>query len=134
MWMTLQPLGVKMEPRVKRLFEKASEHNLDAIVFANATDPMLDKTFFWATRLGSSGVFEGSYCLCFPGGDVEVVTSILEEESAKHGNFPAHIFKTQDERKELIGGKLKDAKRIGVNAKELTYSQLLFMKELLQSR
>lgn len=119
-----------MEPRVKRLFEKASEHNLDAIVLANATDPMLDKTFFWATRLGTSGVFEGSYCICRPSGDIEVVTSILEEESAKHGNFPVHAFKTLAERKEVIEKLLDGATRIGVNAKELTYSIVLGLREL----
>ncbi len=119
-----------MESRVKRLFEMTEHEKPDIMVFANATDPMLDKTFFYATGLGNSGVFEGSYVFCHPDGRVEMVTSILEEESARKGDFPVHIFKTQDERKEYINGCLEGVKTIGINAKELVHSQYMLLKEL----
>ncbi len=119
-----------MNTRVNRLFEKAEAHDLDSIVLANATEPMLDMTFFYVTRLGAGGLFEGSFAICNPPDKVEVITSILEEESAKHGDFPVHAFKVREERKEMLADSLKDAKRIGVNARELTYAHLLYLKEI----
>ncbi len=119
-----------MESRIKRIYEKCEHDKPDIVVLANATDPMLDKTFFYATGLGNSGVFEGSYVFCFPDGKVEMVTSILEEESAKKGDFPVHTFMTQDERKEKIEGYLKGVDSIGINAKELVHAQYMLLKEL----
>ncbi|MCK4756928.1 MAG: aminopeptidase P family N-terminal domain-containing protein, partial [Thermoplasmata archaeon] len=119
-----------MESRVKRLFDKIDDKKPDVIALANATDPMLDKTFFYATALGTSGVFEGSYLFCFPDGKLEMVTSILEEESARKGDFPVHTFKTQEERKEHIGKYLASADSVGINARELVHSQYMLLKEL----
>lgn len=123
--------GAKMEARVKKLYENIEGEKPEVIVLANATCPILDMTFFYATKLVTSGMFEGSFALLYPDGKMEVITSILEEESAKKGDFPVQAFRTQDERKALLIEKLKGFKSIGINAKELSHGQYLFLKELI---
>lgn len=119
-----------MEPRVKRIYqniEKQNEKAPDVIVIANATEPMLDMTFFYVTRL-QVGRYEGSIAFLFPDGKLSVVTSLLEAESASKGDFELHVFKTQDEFVQIVEGQLKGAGRIGINADELTYKSYNFIK------
>ena len=120
-----------MEPRVKRLFaniEKEMDEVPDIVVIANATDPMLDYTFFYVTRL-EVGRFEGSVAVLFPDGELHVVTSLLEAESASRGDFNLHVFKTLDELNEIMADLLKGAKNIGINGDELTFKMYNFIKK-----
>ena len=120
-----------MEPRVKRLFaniEKEMDEVPDIVVIANATDPMLDYTFFYATRL-EVGRFEGSVAVLFPDGELHVVTSLLEAESASKGDFNLHVFKTLDELNDIMADLLKGAKNIGINGDELTFKMYNFIKK-----
>ena len=120
-----------MEPRVKRLFEnieKEMDEVPDAVVIANATDPHLDYTFFYVTKL-EVGRFEGSVAVLYPDGELHVVTSLLEAESAKKGDFNLHVFKTLDELNEIMGDLLKNAKKIGINSEELTVKMQNFIKK-----
>jgi Xaa-Pro dipeptidase len=121
-----------MESRVKRLYKRI-ENELDdlpdAVVLANGTDPMLDKTFFYMTGL-DSGIFEGSVAVLFPDGRLDVVTSLLEAESASKGNFNLHVFKTGEEQKELVGDILKGTNVIGINGNELTLNRHNLIRDL----
>jgi len=119
-----------MEPRVKRLFENIEKENeqVDIVVIANSTDPLLDMTFFYVTRL-EVGRFEGSVAVLHPDGEVHVITSLLEAESASRGDFNLHVFKTLDELNEITGELLKGKKKIGINGDELTYRMHNFIKK-----
>ncbi len=120
-----------MEPRVKRLFEnieKEMDEVPDIVVIANATDPMLDYTFFYVTRL-EVGRFEGSVAVLFPDGELHVITSLLEAESASKGDFNLHVFKTLDELNDIMDDLLKNAKKIGINGDELTFKMYNFIKK-----
>ncbi|MDO9537010.1 MAG: Xaa-Pro peptidase family protein [Thermoplasmata archaeon] len=120
-----------MEPRVKRIYqnlEKLNEKAPDVIAIANATEPMLDMTFFYITRL-EVGRYEGSIAFLFPDGKLSVVTSLLEAESASKGDFDLHVFKTGNEFIEIVEKILKGVKTIGINADELTYKSYNFIKE-----
>ncbi len=120
-----------MESRVKRIYEnieKQNETSPDVIVIANATEPMLDMTFFYVTRL-EVGRYEGSLAFLYPDGRLSVVTSLLEAESASKGSFELHVFKTMAEFLEIVENELKGAKRIGINPDELTLKSHNFIKE-----
>jgi Xaa-Pro dipeptidase len=123
------PGGI-METRIKRIYgniEKLNEKAPDIIVIANATEPMLDMTFFYVTRL-QVGRYEGSIAFLYPDGKLSVVTSLLEAESASKGDFELHVFKTGDEFIEIVDKILKGVKRIGINSDELTYKSYNFIK------
>jgi Xaa-Pro dipeptidase len=109
-----------MEDRVRRIFGELEEE-VDVIVISNATEPYLDKTFFYITGL-TSGVFEGSSLLLYPDGRVEMITSRLEEESAKKAGIPLKVAASRDEAREAIGEAVGGFRRIGVNASELVHA------------
>jgi len=119
-----------VEPRVKRIYqniEKQGGSAPDVIVIANATEPMLDMTFFYVTRL-QVGRYEGSIAFLYPDGKLTVVTSLLEAESASKGDFELNVFKTLDEFVQIVDKALMGAKRIGINAEELTFKSYNFIK------
>lgn len=120
-----------MEPRVKSLFmnlERDCKKVPDAVVLVNGTDPMLDMTFFYMTRL-ETGLFEGSVAVLRENGQLDVVASLLEEQSARKGKFGLHIFKTDEERREIVKKLLADIKNVGINGAELTYRGLEMIKK-----
>jgi len=117
-------LGAQMEPRVKKLFnviEEEIDEVPDAVVLVNGTDPMVDMTFYYMTRMGV-GMFEGGVAVLYPDGNIDVLTSLLEAETASKGSFGLHVFKTTEERKEMLTSLLKDKASIGINANELAHS------------
>jgi Xaa-Pro dipeptidase len=105
-----------------------NEHeDLDAIVFLNGTEPCVDMGFFYVTEL-KEGLFEGSMAIVNPDGSLEVITSLLEAESAKKGNFEITIFKSRAEKKEILTEKLSKFKKIGINSEGLVHKNYLDLK------
>jgi hypothetical protein len=70
-----------MKDRVKKLFSLLDPRP-DAVVLANSIDPHLDQSFFYLFDV-PSGLFEGSIAIAHPDGRLDVVSSILEAESAR---------------------------------------------------
>lgn len=115
--------------RLKKIFEYAPE--VDAIALLNSRSPHVDMSFFYATGL-SSGLFEGCAALLYPD-HLEVISSSLEEESARKGNFEVSVFKDREEGENLLKEKLTGLTTIGINADELTYASLLKLKKASQA-
>ncbi|MBU6998852.1 MAG: aminopeptidase P family protein [Theionarchaea archaeon] len=111
--------------RLKKIFENAPE--VDAIVLTNAASPHVDMSFFYVTGL-ISGIFEGCSAIVYPD-HIELLTSALEEESARKGGFDVSVFRTKEEGETHLRSKLKGLKKIGINADELTYGSLLKLKK-----
>jgi Xaa-Pro dipeptidase len=114
--------------RVEKILKNCDE--LDAVVFLNGPEPFLDMSFFYVTGL-TEGLFEGSMSILYPDNTMEVVTSLLEAESAKKGDFEISIFKSKAERKDLFKEKLSKFKKIGFNSEGLTHKNYLDLKEIL---
>lgn len=104
--------------RAKRIFSALKEKP-EAIVFLNSVEPHMDLSFFYATGL-STGLFEDCAFVLSPNEFGELVTSALEEETAKWSGLPIHTFTTIDQRDEHLRRLLKGKKKIGVNKFELT--------------
>ncbi|MEM2869480.1 MAG: Xaa-Pro peptidase family protein [Thermoplasmata archaeon] len=108
-----------MRERVKRLYERCGK--LDCAVFLNGVEPHLDNAFFYFSGL-TDGLFEGCAAVIHPDGGVDLVSSTLEETTARKTDATLHIFKKQEEAEELLRSLLAGKKRIGVNAEELTHA------------
>ena len=113
--------------RARKVFAAFERYGLDApdaIVLRNGTEPHIDLSFFYATGI-PSGIFEGGMCVLHDDGSVDVISSVLEEESARKAGtgFRLHVPKKRgDEEKllrKLLNGRAK--RNIGINAPELTY-------------
>jgi len=108
-----------MPTRQKKIFSALKE-DVDAIVLVNGTEPNLDQSFFYATGI-MNGLFEG--CVAIVRRDkVEVLTSSLEELSARKAGVRAVVFESMREEAELLKKKLKGLGRIGINSDELTHA------------
>jgi Xaa-Pro dipeptidase len=83
--------------------------------------------FFYVTGL-ENGLFEGGAAVIHPEGDLDLVSSKLEEQSARKCKAQLHIFRKQAEAEELLASILAEKKRIGINSEELTHAGLLKLK------
>lgn len=113
------------EKRIKKIFDGVKD-DLDLIVIKNST--CIDHTFFYVTGL-ASGLFEGSYALLHPNGSLEIITSVLEEQSARKGGFRVTIYKNRDELAKLIRNRLSKVKRVGLNFQSLVHSDYIQIKK-----
>lgn len=118
-----------MESRVSRLYDEIDDP-VDAVVLANAVKPHLDATFFWVTDLVHGGVYERSAAICWPDGGVEVVTTPLEEESARHGDVDrVHVCDGPDEREEVLADRLDGLDRLGINGPEIVHASVGLLRD-----
>jgi len=108
-----------MATKEKRIFS-ALKADVDAVVLMNGTEPNLDNSFFYATGI-TNGLFEGGLAIVKPRG-VEVLSSKLEELSAKQAGVRPLTYSTQKEFIELARKRLKGMKRIGINSEGLTHA------------
>ncbi|MBI0582979.1 MAG: aminopeptidase P family protein [Methanomassiliicoccus sp.] len=108
-----------MKDRALRIFSKLAEP-VDAILFVNEEDPMSDASFFYATG-ATSGLFEHCPVVLYPDGRVRIITSRLEETSAR--TTPAEVlpYSSPEERDDLLRESLKGVRRLGINGHGISY-------------
>ena len=111
-----------MKDRIRRIFSLCRD--LDCAVFLNGVEPHLDMAFFYATGL-TNGLFEGGGAVIHPGGELQLVSSRLEEQSARKCRAQLHLYRDQAEAEKLLTTILAKEKRIGINSEELTHAGLL---------
>jgi len=115
-----------MPTKQRRIFS-ALKDGVDAVVLMNGTVPNVDQSFFYATGI-MNGLFEGCAAIIWPN-KIEVLTSALEELSAKEGGVSAVVFKTAKEETDLLRRKLKGLKRVGINSDELTHANYRLIRK-----
>lgn len=118
-----------MNSKVKRIFSNVSEE-IDAILILNDVEPNIDSTFFYVTGL-DSGIFEGSCLILWPDGSTELISSKLEEGSARSAFQNFKIFEKTAERNKMIEESLRGINRIGLNFSSLTVKNYKEINKLL---
>ncbi len=121
-----------MKARVKKVFGFL-ETPVDALVLANSVDPHLDRSFFYLFD-APSGLFEGSIAIAHPDGELDVLASPLETESAHvAAKSDPHVRvhtagrdETEATVKKLLGG----ASTIALNYAELTHAGFLQLDKM----
>lgn len=115
-----------MATKEKKLFAELRDR-VDAVAFTNGTEPNIDLSFFWVTGI-PNGIFEGGVAIATPR-NVEVVSSELEESSAREGGVKTAVYRTPKEREELVKKRFNRFDKIGVNSEELTYANFKFFRK-----
>jgi len=108
-----------MKERIRRIFKQTEE--LDCAIFMNGVEPHLDMSFFYVTGL-ADGLFETGGVVIYPDGGMDIVSSLLEEPSAKKCKAPLHVYRKLEEGEEIFTSLLKGKKKIGINSEELTHA------------
>lgn len=104
--------------------------DMDAVVIVNDGIPFMDSTFWYLTEL-ASGSFESSIAIVTRNG-LDVITSRLEEESARSGKGEVHIYGTRDERNAMVRKALGDSKKVGFNVHSATYASVEYIKKIAE--
>lgn len=120
-----------MKDRVKWIFSNCQE-GLDAIVIVNGEEPMLDVAFPYVTGT-RFGLFEGCLGIITPEGRSTIITSQLEETSARAGKAEVLTYRTQKDRDLVGSGCLGNYRKIGINGWGITYNNYLDIKRMAPS-
>ncbi|HYK93330.1 MAG TPA: aminopeptidase P family protein [Thermoplasmata archaeon] len=123
-----------MKNRVLKIFETLPA-DTGALVLANSMDPHLDQSFFYLFDV-PSGLFEGSVAVAYPDGQLHVLSSPLEEESAvqaaKHDpNVEVHVPQRSEESDALIQQLVPRNGPVALNYRELTHWMFLRFDKLV---
>jgi len=122
-----------MKARVQKVFARL-DPKPDALLLANAVDPHLDQSFFYLFDV-PAGLFEGSVAIAHPDGELDVISSPLEAETAfEAAKLDPHVHVdvvNRDESDPSIRKKLEGAKTVGLNDKELTHEWYVRLAKLL---
>ena len=108
-----------MRQRVLRIFEQVPE-GVDTIMLINGEEPNLDLALFYVTG-AESGLFEGCAALLYRDGSMELLTSALEETSARAAKAKFRVFRKRSERDEMLRKALAGEKRLGVSGTGLSF-------------
>ena len=109
-----------MKNRVKQIFRNL-DRNVDIVVLANSTDPHIDATFYYATGI-TTGLFEGCAAFLHPDGHIDLLSSQLEEETARKAGLPVTAFMTRRQLMKGLRKHLEGHRRIGLNFEEITHN------------
>ena len=115
-----------MATKERKLFAEL-KGEVDAVAFTNGSEPNLDLSFFWITGI-PNGIFEGGVAVATSRG-VEVISSELEELSAKMSGVKTSVYKSMKHREEIVKKRFAAFDRIGVNSEELTYANFKFFRK-----
>jgi Xaa-Pro dipeptidase len=108
--------------RVKKVFENTKQKP-DVILIINSEEPFIDDNFFYATGL-SQGIFESSYAILFPDGNVDLIIPELESEIAKKSNAEINVYKNQGDIYDILNKLIGSIKKLGLNFKNLSFKEL----------
>jgi len=121
-----------MRARVQAIF-RAMKKPVSVVALSNSTEPHIDLSFFYATGL-TDGLFEGCSAFLRRDGRSLVLSSALEEESARKGRDPVRVFRRRDQRQDLMRKALAGARTVGVNASEITHRAFSELRRLAPRR
>ena len=105
--------GVNLDNKVKNIFSN-SEVQVDCILIKNSDEPFIDNNFFYVTRL-DKGLFEGSIAILYPDGNLELIVSELEAETAKQVKADIKSYKSKKEYNDILDRTISSFKNIGLN-------------------
>lgn len=122
-----------MKARVRKIFDGLST-KAEAVVLANALEPHLDQSFFYLFDV-ASGLFEGSVAVGYRDGTLHVLSSPLEEESARQAakhdpHVEIHVPQRREEWDSTIKQLLPKSGAVALNFRELTHEWFLRLEKL----
>jgi Xaa-Pro dipeptidase len=122
-----------MRRRIEKVFNNVRERP-DAIILKNSTYPHIDANFFYVTGY-ASGIFEESIAVLRPDLSLDIITTPLEEETARRGReMEISTFKTKREQMEILRKKLGRTKKIGIDMAELVSSDYAALKRSIPAK
>ncbi|MCL5874778.1 MAG: Xaa-Pro peptidase family protein [Candidatus Thermoplasmatota archaeon] len=115
---------------VEKLFDL--NQNVEGILIYNGGESSNDPSFFYFTQL-TRGLFEGSYAFVTRK-NLKVITSQLEEETARSEDLDVEVFSSGKERDQLLKEFTKGITFLGINFSGLSHTDYLSLKDKLPDK
>jgi Xaa-Pro dipeptidase len=117
-----------MKERIRRIFGRFPDPP-DALVLLNSGSPHVDSSFFYVFDV-PSGLFEGCAAIAKPDGSLTIVTSPLEEESARlaakrERDVQVEVMRERDDLDAQLVRHIDGHGTIALNYHELTHEDFL---------
>lgn len=116
-----------MERRVKNIF-KNIEKPPEIILIKNSSEPFIDDNFFYVTRL-NNGLFERSAAIIYPDGEIELLVSELEAETARSADVNLNVYKNGDEFNSILQSFVSSFKTVGLNFSGISHGDFCKLKD-----
>ena len=119
-----------MIKRILTIFNN-SKKDIDGIIIKNSGHPFIDDNFFYVTGL-DKGIFEGCVSVLHPSGEMDLIVSELEGESAKRidgKNVHIHTYKSKDDFENIMKKSTSSMKKIGLNFGGILYRDFCKLRE-----
>lgn len=108
-----------LEKRVRKIFDN-SEEKPDVILLKNASEPNIDDNFFYVTGL-EKGLFEGCFAILYQDGNIDLIVSELEAESARKADVNIKVYKNERDITEYLNEGFSNYNNIGLNFNGLSH-------------
>ncbi len=117
-----------MKSRVEKVFRNL-EPKPDALLIANSVEPHLDQTFFYLFGV-PGGLFEGSVAVAHSDGELDILSSPLEAESAEQAakqdpHVKVHVVNRGDDTEAAVRRLVGGSSELGLHFHELTHEWFL---------
>ncbi len=117
-----------LPPRLTRPFER--DEPSDVILLINEPH---DPNFFWATGLHEGGTFERSAALLRPENRPLVITTKLEEATARKSDNDVQIYEDQDDFWDRLDQEIGPTETVGINHDQVTVSRYESLRQNLDA-
>ena len=116
-----------MERRVQNIYKNLG-NKLDVILIKNSIEPYIDDNFFYVTGL-EKGLFEGCVAFLSPEGNIDLVVSELEAESANKSDANVSVYKSAKDFEDLLKEKISSCKNVGLNFKGISHKDYIRLEK-----
>jgi Xaa-Pro dipeptidase len=109
--------------RVKKIYN-ILDKKPDVILIQNSSEPYIDDNFFYFTGL-QKGLFESAIAILYPDGNIDLITTELESESAKKADANILIYRDAKSYKNYLKKCLSSARNVGLNFNRISLKSFL---------
>lgn len=118
---------MRLEKRVKNIYKNLGKKP-DVILIKNSTEPYIDDNFFYVTGL-EKGLFEGSVAVLFLDGNIDLMVSELEAETAKKADVNVRVYKNEEDLENVLKDCISSFKTIGLNFNGILHKDFCKLKD-----
>jgi Xaa-Pro dipeptidase len=120
---------IELKERIKKIFSFLEEKP-DLILIQNPYEPYIEHNFFYVTCL-EKGIFEGCSAILYPDGNMELIVSELESQTALNVKADVKIYENKHEYKSFIKESIGMVDTIGLNYDGISFSDFLKIQKML---
>ena len=119
---------IELKERIKKIFS-FSEEKPDLILIQNPDEPFIEHNFFYVTCL-EKGIFEGCAAILYPDGNLDLIVSELESQTAFNVKADVKIYKNKHEYESFLKESIGMVDTIGLNYNGISFSDFLKIQKM----